>query len=247
MHVFLEKKTLQGRTHLEDAKPAGARLASFLEILHGLDGGSRTVWTDVRSAGDLEGADVYVVPTLIEPLPPEAVEAVDGFVARGGGLFLLSNHDPYHQHDGALARRFGVTLEKTFFRTPGGTTPLRDGDLHAHPLLAGGRDPVSVLVTNTTCSILSRIGRPLADLPRTMEDKSEGRSPEGRLFGLAVDGQQEAWKGRRGRMVAVADSGFLGDRESRKPGPGLIEEGDNRAFLRRAVRWLAGGGDAETK
>ena len=41
-----------------------------------------------------------------------------------------------------------------------------------------------------------------------------------------------------GRVVTVADSGFIGDEGTNVPGPGLINHGDNARFIKNVVRWL---------
>ena len=59
---------------------------------------------------------------------------------------------------------------------------------------------------------------------------------------LAIGGRRNEGVAGKGRVVCVADSGFTGHPDTRVPGPGQYDRGDNQAFVRRAVRWLAGGG-----
>jgi hypothetical protein len=45
-------------------------------------------------------------------------------------------------------------------------------------------------------------------------------------------------EGRAGRVIVVGDSGFIGTAGTVMPGPGLIDEGDNLAFIQNALLWL---------
>jgi hypothetical protein len=97
---------------------------------------------------------------------------------------------------------------------------------------------VKTLVTNTTCSLQAGRGHAFARLPKTMRDKRTEAVPAG-AYAVALDGEADLGPGRTGRVLVVADSGFLGEKESAWPGPGQIEAGDNRAFIRNAAAWLA--------
>ena len=45
---------------------------------------------------------------------------------------------------------------------------------------------------------------------------------------------------RIGRVVVLADSGFIGSAGTTRPGPGLIEQGDNLRFVLNTIAWLVG-------
>jgi hypothetical protein len=62
----------------------------------------------------------------------------------------------------------------------------------------------------------------------------EGLSPNGRYFAHALEGESI-----QSRVVTV-DSGFIGTCGTMRPGPGLIECGDNKRFIKNMVRWLGG-------
>ncbi|HUW14547.1 MAG TPA: hypothetical protein VM537_32805 [Anaerolineae bacterium] len=46
--------------------------------------------------------------------------------------------------------------------------------------------------------------------------------------------------GCKGRVVVIADSGFIGSDGTAYPGVGLIGHGHNLRFVLHALRWLAG-------
>lgn len=232
--LLLHAGTLQGRVHLRERETEGRRLRAFLGLCEET---GTPAWVDACPAAPPAPPAVLVVPTLLEAPTAGEIDDAAAFVEAGGGLWLLSNHDPFHEHDDALARRFGLRFEKTFFHTPGAPTRLEGARLSSHPLLddpAGG-PPVRTIVTNTTCSLPAGTRRPVASLRASMRDRTADLPAAGRLFAAAID----PGPGAGGRVLATADSGFLGDPDSVVPGPGLIGEGDNRLFVSRALRWLA--------
>jgi len=239
MIVLIEKRTLQAEAHLEHEDAQNLRLRAFLAILEKAAGTPPAFTVPPLSRESLQDVSVLVVPTLLEPYGGEEMEALEGFVSGGGGLWLLSNHHPFFELDGRVTERFGIATEGTFFRTPGSPTLIEEGQLRDHALLDGPGGKVRAIVTNTTCSLRCENAEPLALLPPSMDDKHTGVRAAG-AFAYALDGMYGAWEGRRGRLLVTADSGFIGNRESRYPGPGQIEEGDNRAFVENAVLWLAG-------
>ncbi|MHC4598455.1 MAG: hypothetical protein ACYS47_05575 [Planctomycetota bacterium] len=239
MKILLERRSLQGEAHLEREEVRGERLTTFLASLE-VAAGAPPRWSEgTLDAEPLAHADVFIVPTKLTPYAEDERDVLDDFVRAGGGLWVLSNHDPFHESDGLLLERFGVRLEAAFLRTEGSTTAIGGEHLKPHAVLDGEGGKVGTLVTNTTCSIRSEKGRIVALLPETMADKHTGDPPRGGLYAHALDGTAGDDVGK-GRVLTVADSGFLGDRTSRIPGPGQIEEGDNILFVRNAVNWLAG-------
>ena len=55
------------------------------------------------------------------------------------------------------------------------------------------------------------------------------------LFAAAAEGSLGSGSGR---VVVVADSGFVGEDDTGQPGPGLIGRDDNRTFLSNIIEWL---------
>ena len=71
-----------------------------------------------------------------------------------------------------------------------------------------------------------------------MIDHRNGLPAHGRNFAMALDAEANSALDRMGRVVVVADSGFIGTEGTTNPGPGLIEKGDNRRFVQNVIRWL---------
>jgi hypothetical protein len=58
----------------------------------------------------------------------------------------------------------------------------------------------------------------------------------GQLFAHALDLSTTDSRGE-GRVVTIADSGFIGSRWTQVPGPGLVRWADNLQFVHNAIRW----------
>ena len=180
----------------------------------------------------------------------EDLAAITGFVARGGGLLLMSNHGDlpgrnpadWTRHDRALGGAFGVSIEPAWFAGPPPDRALPTIDasclLTDHPIIRGGEGdvPVRELVVGPCCALKGGPDAvPLVRLSPTMVDWRDGRPVNGHRFAVALDETQE----RHGRVVVAARSGFLGSAGTEFPGPGLFQRADNRRFVVNAVRWLA--------
>ena len=59
-----------------------------------------------------------------------------------------------------------------------------------------------------------------------------------KVFGLVIDGKYNNDEIIKGRVVILADSGFIGDKDSIFPGFGLIHKEDNILFLQRILQYL---------
>lgn len=244
MIITLDGPTLQVHAHFEAKENPEKRLLTFFEDLgRACPGATIEIARSGPTAKTLDKADVYVIPTRLDPWRPGDISAIAEFVRQGGGLWMLSNHHPYHAPDDALAKVFDIVFEPTFYHRKGRVTEISGDLLFDHPVLGGsdGTEPVATLVTNTTCSLRSPRAAPVAALSPAMADRLTGESPPtGALYALALDEQHHPDLTGKGRVLAVADSGFLGRGDTAYPGPGQIEQGDNRAFIRNAVRWLCG-------
>ena len=227
------------------------RLATFLEGLASVPVCSVDFSTNRHlSSEDLDSFDVLVVRTRYPMEFDYTLEELQGivdFVLAGGGLLLMSNHGDWPGHnphdmtqfDARLAGTFGAHLESTWFETPptGTLTELSGPDLlGTHPIIVGGagEEPVRSVVTSNCSSVLDTVGDPIVKLARSMVDVRNGYGAEGRAFAIALDG---SWP-RKGRVVVMGDSGFIGSKDTDVPGPGLIDKGDNRRFIGNVIRWL---------
>lgn len=168
------------------------------------------------------------------------------------------------RYDRELAKVFGITIEPAWFALP--EEGLAEGELSAearvgairaayaagsvalttlegealasdHPVIAGPSGGASVrsVVTNNCCGISAEGCIPLVWLAPSVMDWSKTYDPRTCLFAGALDQGRE----RKGRVVVVGDSGFLGSEGTTAPGPGLIGHGDNMRFVLNALSWLA--------
>jgi hypothetical protein len=248
MKVLVDGNGLQTRAHAQDGK----RLATFLARLAVLPDCHVTLTLEAPLTAELLGEqDVLVITTRkwqTSPYAPAELDCIAAFVRAGGGLLLMSNHgDVPGRHpldmtrsDALLARAFGVAIENAFFAhpEPNRLSEFCEADLlTTHPIIRGaaGEAPVRSLVTNNCCSIISPDGAPLVYLTGQMVDQRNGFPVQGRCFAVALENSAQVG---RGRVVVVADSGFIGTEGTTFPGIGLIEHGDNARFARNAVRWL---------
>jgi len=192
--------------------------------------------------------DLYAHLLDSRPYAADELVIIADFVYRGGGLWLLSNHgdvprlSPHNmtQNDAILARQFGIEIENTFFANPDpkSVSEMSGPDLLAtHPIIQGaaGEAPIHSVVTNNCCSIVAANGVPLVHLTHRMVDHRRGWSFQDRCFAIAVENSLQSGGGR---VVATADSGFIGAEGTTFPGIGLIAHGDNARFVLNVVRWL---------
>lgn len=248
MKILIDAQSLQASHHRRDDQ----RLCTLLSALrrrHTVDFSRETGLT----GDELARYHVLVVTTRY----PEAakvtageLDAVRGFVSGGGGLVLLTNHADWPRHnphdtrvyDAELAGSFGITIQPTFFRNRMDNVPtVLAGDVleAEHPILKGPSEEerVSAVLTNTCASIRCEQGQPLVSLSEEMVDRRAGkRAQPGQLFAHALDTSATDSRGE-GRVVTIADSGFIGSRWTEVPGPGLIKWADNLQFIHNAIRW----------
>jgi hypothetical protein len=248
VNILIDSLGLQARVHLRD----GRRLADLLAALAAAPG-FRVAFSPSAplTAGVLKGRDVLMLTTRKKADADYAeaeIASIQGFVQRGGGLLLMSNHGdipgrPYPDltaSDARLAGRFGIEIENAFFASTewGRAVEIREESLsHDHPVLRGiaAANPVRSLVINNCSSIRPGAGVALAFLPETMLDHRDGRSPRSRCLAVALDQRASG-----GRVVVTADSGFIGSEGTTFPGTGLIAMGDNRRFIVNILLWLGG-------
>ena len=248
MKILIDAQSLQASHHRRDDQ----RLCTLLSALrrrHTADFSSETGLT----GEELARYHVLVVTTRYpesEKYTAEERDAVRGFVSDGGGLVLMTNHadlpgrNPHdtRAYDAELAGIFGVTIEPTFFgnRLDDVPTVLAGDVLEAeHPILKGASEDgrVSAVLTNTCASIRCEQGRRLISLSEEMVDRRTGkRAQPGQLFAHALELSATDSRGE-GRVVTIADSGFIGSRWTEAPGPGLITWADNLQFIHNAIRW----------
>lgn len=246
MNILLDGNGLQARAHVSDGK----RLESLLALWRAeMNCVVQIAPAKPLNADILSSQDVVVFTTRKDtPYESSELTALMDFVRRGGGLLVMSNHGdvpgryPFDmtKHDAALAACFGVEIENTFFAhvQPSNTVALSGSDLMAsHPIIRGDANtcsPVASVVIINSCSLLASCGEPLVRLNDQMVDHRNGFPRKDRCFAIALERTAE----HQGRVVIIADSGFIGSHGTTFPGPGLIDSGDNRRFLAHIARWL---------
>jgi hypothetical protein len=246
MRVLIDSRGLQARQHLVD----GQRLRTLLVSLrkdHLVDFSQRG---KELSRELLRHYDVLIVltwPAKKYKYDAEESKLIQDFVGRGNGLVLMSNHTPFDKNDGRLSAKFGVKIQHTFFRNHLDNVPtvLAGATLNAdHQIVAGKSriERVQSVVTNTSSSIRCEQGDRLISIPQEMVDQeTEEPAKSNQLFAHALDMNKQIDSSGTGRLVTIADSGFIGSRWTEVPGPGLIKWGDNLQFVRNAIRWAGSG------
>jgi hypothetical protein len=249
---LIDRKGVQARAHLKDRLRLSVFLTELLAASHTVAFSSLPTFT----AAQLSANDVLVITTRSSEdydYTQEEIRDIVDFVRNGGGLLLASNHADaadghtidFRKNDAKLAASFGVTLERTYFihPAPGERTRISGPALNgAHPIITGapGERPVESIVTNTCCSIATDTGVRLVDLPDEMVDRYGGLLARDRAFAYLLDGVTGLNPRVEGRVVVIADSGFIGTDLTVRPGIGLIGQAHNLRFIMNVVRWLGG-------
>ena len=237
------------------------RYAPFVTLMRN-DGYSVTANAQPFRAASLEGHDILVIAnaegaeTGAPAFTPEEVEAVAGWVERGGSLLLIADHSPFGRAADALARRFGVAMLDSHLKDPAhseSASPFfllftrENGLLAEHPITRGLDRLVTfggqALRIESAGEVLLRLA-PDAQIvrDRTKPDVSE---PVGANAAAAV-----ALTPGRGRVVIMGEAAALTAQvitgEPAKPF-GVVElrigmsrtDLDNKQFALNVVRWLA--------
>jgi len=163
----------------------------------------------------LEDVDVLVLKTPTKPFLVSEGEAIEAFVRRGGGLFLIGDHDNLFgmtSHINPIAHLFGIRYlpDDTFDLTTGALTFYRPPRWFRHPIV----QHIDELGFETTCTLRAS---PLAEhaiigyaLGREGVDYSHvnffgNMQPDlDEAYGMFLQGV--AMRHHRGRVFALADS-----------------------------------------
>lgn len=242
MQVLIDGKGLQARQHLID----GQRLCTIITSLRKWHDAGFTNGDTKLSPDRLGRCHVLIVPTWParqQQYSAREGETIQDFVRRGGGLLLMSNHEPFHKNDAQLARLFDIEFQPTYFRNRLHNVPtVLAGEMlnAAHPIISGASEQqrVRTVVTNTCSSIRCANGSPVIFVSREMVHRTTEQQPQqDQLFAHALDLNVHADSNGTGRVVTVADSGFIGSPWTEVPRAGLVTWGDNLQFVQNAVLW----------
>ena len=240
MKILIDSNTFQVQAHMEHPEVKGRRLIPFLELLRATTGGSIEFGGAAVTASALQGCDLLIIPIRTVPFETAELDAIERYVKSGGRLFHLSTHAPVHLQDNVLAQRFGLGFEGASFKVPNKLTHIPYRLINDHPITSArhGGLPVQTLVFNSCGSVLYRAGQVLAWVPMPASDLVTGKTPYSRAFAVSLDGRRGDPGVGNGRLLAIANCGLVGAKGTDYPGKGLIEEGDNKLFLERAIGWL---------
>jgi hypothetical protein len=250
--ILLDEKTLQVFGHTQEfyfdafgqqrvPNPAyKKRLGRFLELLQ-----DHEVTIGTISKDSLRKASCLVILSRIREFTSSEMNAILEFIQDPKhSLLLMSNHNPFELKDNVLTSKLGVTLVGGYWSGERGVyTTIGEDCLVSHEIITGkkGEKPITEIVTNTTCRIDSNIGTAFIYLPDSMEGRwsSENEDPiTKRVFGQAIDGQKDNHDIIKGKMIVLADSGFIGDKGSTFPGFGVIDHADNEVLVKRMFDFL---------
>ena len=190
-------------------------------------------------------ADCLVFLTRIESFSEQEIQMILKFISqKGKSLLLMSNHNPFEQKDNELTTKLGINLVGGYYSgVRGKYTEIDSNWFTNHPILKERNElePISSIMTNTTCRIESNYGQPFMYLPDGMIGRWSSESEvqiKNRIFGLAINGETDQHPLIKGKVVILADSGFIGDKGSKTPGFGIIDKLDNELFIKRIFFYL---------
>jgi hypothetical protein len=159
-------------------------------------------------------------------------------------LLFMSNHDPDNKYDKKLANLLEIQLTGGYRnKVRGNFSTIEEDCLLNHPIITGANKftPISKIITNTMCRIITKHGEPMAYLPKDVigiwESRDEPYIPN-KVFGVIINGKTEQNYPFKGKIAVMADSGWIGDLDSTFPGYGVIHLGDNQQFLLNILKYL---------
>lgn len=179
----------------------------------------------------LQDTTCLILTTRVFMFSQEEIRDIVAFTNEGGSLLVMSNHPPFDERDDQLARALGfrfLSPSYPWHMGQAGVTTIRGPDLGDHEI-SGHLD--QGIVFNNSCRIAppdSGEALVLARLP--------GEPPPANVFAMVMELPQNGT--RAGRVVAVADSGFIAPVATHVPGPGQFERGNNSNFLAGILAWL---------
>ena len=252
--ILIDRETVQVRAHLDKLfkdyrgnlheNPEGVyfRLKTFLNIVKKF---GQIFFSDGEiTTPKLSNIDLYVILTRIQKYKDSELHAIHSFVEKGGNVLLMANHGPTIEFNQDLANKFGIILAGSYWSGKYGKfTHLLENNLTNHPIISdisANSDCIKELVINSSCGIVPSIGDVIAWLPDSISsvgDYQDDLDNTGKkIFALSLDASHIP--DIRGKIVLLADSGFVGEKDSKFPGFGLIDKGDNLLFIDRILKYL---------
>lgn len=210
------------------------RLRSVCDLLIALGLEPTFPENELPSPSGMDEVEIIVTGSRLKAFTDDEIASLVRFAEERGGLLIMSNHgaaqgapNDFTRYDRPLVDRFGIELECTGFS---GLKRSRAVPVSgAHPTTKGVRE----LSINNCSSLRCARAPSVVDIPSNWHDRLAGIQARGRAAAVAID------EGIDGRVFVLSDSGFMGNEGTRSPGPGLIDQADNRKFLTNVFSWLA--------
>jgi hypothetical protein len=261
MKILFDRESSQVQVQLETK---GKRLKTLFDALS-KHGWRYSLSSDPLTSEELEKYQVLAIftrkratqPGTKNPFPKDhsfayserEIAAIKRFVYRGGGLLLISNHGPlspsnpkndWTVNDKVLARAFNIEIKPACFRIPRKRLMTMSGKwLSTDPAIASTiLKGVSSIVAHNSCAISAMPGARATKIARIPHDAIDTSGndfrPEHHCYALTLPHGS-------GNIIVAGNSGISGDPDTTYPGKGLIDTGDNKAFLLNSLRYVAGG------
>ena len=222
MKAYLPSQFLQVALHQKRGQPN--RLDELLNLLEQC-AFVPVVGIDLLSISE---SGLLLLPTrqFWSPFSRNALDFIVDFVSRGNPLFHLSNHPPLTIQDTRLGRRFGYHFRGVVF----GADIGREFQVYPlpHAIFDADQPSLHFSVRNSCTISCGDAFSPIADFSKSSLLCGNPSS----AFGIARPRSAAG-----GAIVALGDSGILGEPSPNHPGPGL-DAGDNRQLVERILRWL---------
>ncbi len=251
MRILFDSNSLQVSQHLRDNRRLSTLITKLIYDKHTIN------FSSPKNIEKKELDDTHVL-VITTRFPNEyssfEIQIISEYIEDGGGLLIMSNHadwpskklQDFRIHDAKLLSEcdLQIEFEQTFFRNKNAKQKTTLSDSHfnqSHPIITGGVFGKSIksIVTNTSCSIIGSEGDSIVSISNDMVDKRNNLPPIDRSFTHSLEINTTKGSMKSGRIVAIADSGFIGTDGTSNPGPGLIGWGDNLHFLSNSILWLA--------
>jgi hypothetical protein len=163
----------------------------------------------------LADCDLLILKTPTSPFTADEIEAIERFVARGGGLFLIGDHTNVFGTStflNSIARRFGLhfNLDATYDLPTGGLTLYRRPPLLPHPIVQ--RLPPFLFGTSCTLGVSPGAQVPINGYALRVAGHDYSTPSfftartDGPFIGFGMFPQLAAVKHQRGRVAAFSDS-----------------------------------------
>ena len=221
MNAYLPNKFLQVFLHNQ----TGTRLNAFLQLLK-KKSYTPCVGCDLLDTND--GLLVLLTRRKVCPFGAVELDHVKAHVKAGRPLLHMSNHPPLTRNDSQLGKVFGYSFKGEVLK-PSPTAPCapQPFDVPSCP-----NSSVFAAVGGTArfaiCNGCEVRGTEAFEVIARYGNSSTSTAP----FAIARNSAPNA-----GKIVAMGDSGLVGEPIRCNPGPGL-KAGDNRLLMGCILSWL---------